>query len=152
MELIIFIAIVILICIVVGVSAEMILLGSMLFLLALLLFITVFFLVSIVRLALSKPCKGEFAEIRKNIKGNFETAFYSVENMENAENEEYPNIFPCEIIFRNRLYKKGKKVNLRMTRNHKVVFDKNAVITTLAGIVLGIFSVVFVTLMIFQMI
>lgn len=138
MEIIIFIAVIALICFIIGVSAEAILLGGLILLTVLLAVITVFFVINTIKLITSEACKGEFVKIDKNSGGNFDTAYYAVNGIE------YPNIFPCEIILRNKIYKKNKTVNLRLNKNKKNVFDKNAIVTTITGIFLGTISLIYV--------
>ena len=134
MEAFIIIVIVIALCFILGVSIETILAGVMFLLAAVLLLITVFFVLCAAKLFDSKACKAEFVKIAKSPKGNFDAAYYAID-----ENE-YPNVLPCEIIMRNRLYKMNRTVNVRLTKDRKFVFDKNAVAATAVGIIFGTIS------------
>ncbi len=64
--------------------------------------------------------KAEFIYMDKGNRG-FPKAYY------NANGEVYPNVFPCEMVMRNRIYKKGKNVSVWLLPKMCVVFDGNAV-------------------------
>lgn len=98
----------------------------------------VFFLLSLVRLLLSKKVTGTFTHIGKKEKWRFDTAFYDING------SELPNIFPCEMTMRDKFYKKDKTVKLRLGIGGKCVYDLNAVLTIIFGNVLfGLASVFF---------
>ncbi len=90
----------------------------------------VFFLFSLIRLLLSKKVSGIFTRIGRKDKWRFDTAFYDVGGQEIA------NIFPCEMTMRDRFYRKGKEIRLRLGIGGKCVYDMNAVLTIVFGNVL----------------
>ena len=71
---------------------------------------------------------GSFCGFRRGKR--FESAAYLIDGAE------YPNLFPAEFILRDRIYKPGKPVRLRLTRGGRV-FDANALTTVLAGLPLS---------------
>lgn len=86
-----------------------------------------FFVVCAVRLMLAKKSVGYYSRTEKGSYG-FDAAYYSVDG------EEYPNIFPCEVVMRGRLYVPDKAVTVFLSRRRKCVFDKNAVSCIIAGL------------------
>ena len=64
----------------------------------------------------------------------FEAALYRIDA------EEYRCIFPAEFILRERIYKSGRPVKLRLTRGGRV-FDRNALLTVLIGLPASLFAV-----------
>ncbi|MBQ7782330.1 MAG: hypothetical protein IJ368_00005 [Oscillospiraceae bacterium] len=87
-----------------------------------------FFVYSAVLLALSEKAEGNYSHTEKNSRG-FESAFYIVDG------EAMPNAFPKEVVFSRLLYRSENTVKLRLVRKKKLVFDMNAQITTIVGLV-----------------
>lgn len=111
--------------------------------------ICIFFIISSIMLIISKPCVGKLSAIRGNDKNSLESVFYTVDK------QEYKNIFPCEVFLKKILYKKDETVKLRFCKRINRVFDLDAVLCTLIGLVLSgaLFGVVFsVSAEIFEMI
>ncbi|MBS7369798.1 MAG: hypothetical protein KIG62_06615 [Oscillospiraceae bacterium] len=75
----------------------------------------------------SKPVSAEFSEIKRNNRG-FVSPHYI------AEGREYPNLFPCEVVLRDKLYIKGRTVRVRVNKALGVVLDKNAVYSIVFGL------------------
>ncbi len=96
------------------------------------------FLYMFVRLILSKRLEGEFTRIGRQGKEKFDRAYYL------TDYGEVPNVFPCEFVMRDKLYKKGRKVRLRIDRNKKHIYDRNAFITIITGTFLGLIGTMFV--------
>lgn len=92
---------------------------------ALTVLIGIFFLVCLALLLFSKKKSGEF--VRFNDEGRFPCAVY------NVDGEELPNVFPCEMIMRKKLYIPGKTVTLHCIKFRCAVADKNAFVTIIAG-------------------
>lgn len=92
----------------------------------------VFFVISLVFLMFTKRKRGVFSKI--NDEGRFPHAVYEIDG------EEFPNIFPCEMVMRDKLYVPEKTVTLFYSKPRRAVIDKNAFITIIAG------SVVFIPL------
>jgi hypothetical protein len=97
---------------------------------------TVFFILCTVALIMSKPCTGKLSEIRKIGRNRFDSAVYSVDG------EEVPNIFPCEVVLRKHIYRQDRQVKLRLVKRRNVVFDTDAAVCTVTGIILGCASLV----------
>lgn len=92
---------------------------------ALTVLIGIFFLVCLALLLFSKKKRGEF--VRFNDEGRFPCAVY------NVDGEELPNVFPCEMIMRKKLYIPEKTVTLHYIKFRCAVADKNAFVTIIAG-------------------
>lgn len=88
----------------------------------------VFFALSLIMLIFSRKKRGVF--IRVSEEGRFPCAVYEIDG------EEYPNIFPCEMVLRGKLYIPEKTVTLFLIRFRRAVIDKNALITIIAGSVI----------------
>ncbi len=139
MELIIFFSIIIVLALMLGVSLSYIITAIM-FLLALsLVLIVCFFSVCAVWLAGTEKQNGTLSRVDKNPKFKYNSAYY------NIDGEEYPNVFPCEVILKKYLYKPDRACVLRLNRKKRLVFDGNAYACVIAGLVLGISSLVMVT-------
>ena len=90
----------------------------------------VFFVVHLVFLLSAKRNRGVFTRI--NDEGRFPRAVYRIES------DEFFNIFPCEMILRDKLYVPEKTVTLFFSKFLRLVIDKNALITIIAGSVIFI--------------
>lgn len=101
-------------------------LGVLVFLLAALFGL---FLVMFVAVLASERVTGEFVEVRTREDG-FAQACYEVDG------EEFLNLFPCEVVLRDKLYKKGKPVKLRLLRKKRLLFDGNAQSVIIVGLTL----------------
>lgn len=92
------------------------------------LLILVFFLYSAVLLAMSEKAEAVFTRAEKNSRG-FESAYYSIDG------EEYPNAFPKEVTMHKLIYRTDRTVKVRVLRKKKLVFDTNAQVTTVIGLI-----------------
>ena len=72
--------------------------------------------------------------VKMNDEGRYPCAVYKVGNTE------FKNLFPCEMVMRDKLYVPDREVKIRKCRILKAVLDKNAVITIIFG------SIVFIPL------
>ncbi len=91
--------------------------------------LAVFFLVCAAVLATTRRVRAEFLYIDKGERG-FPKAYYGVGE------ETYPNVFPCEMVMRDRIYKKGRPVFVRLQAGHRVVFDANAMAVVVLGVLI----------------
>ena len=108
-----------------GVDIWYILLGVIALVTLAALFTAVLFAAGAVMLLRSRRCSGVFLRLEEGKR--FEHAVYSIDG------GEYGNIFPAEMVMRERLYKPGVPVKLRLTsKGH--VFDRNAFLTTVIGL------------------
>lgn len=88
--------------------------------------IGVFFVVCLAVLPFSEKKRGAFAELDEE--GRYPHAVYEM-----ADGERVKNIFPCEMVMRERLYIPGKEITLLRIRKRRAVIDKNALFTILVG-------------------
>ena len=125
MEILLGAVIIIILLALVGVDIWYILLGVIALVALAALFTAGLFAVGTVMLLRAKRCFGEF--LRFDEGKRFEYAVYSIDG------GEYGNIFPAEMVLREKLYKPETPVKLRLYRK-KSVFDRNAALTTAIGL------------------
>lgn len=110
-------------------------LGDVLMLLILVLglgivFLGVFFGICLALAATSKRKLGTFNEISEETR--FPCAVYDIDG------EKVPNLFPSEMIMRNKLYVKDKEVKLLYCAVRRSAIDANALLTIICGSVIFI--------------
>jgi hypothetical protein len=86
------------------------------------------FLFFAVRLIFSKRSKAVFSRIGKPEKGRYDVAYY------NTGEGELPNVFPAEMVMKNRLYNSDREIKLRIDIKKKFVYDRNARLTIILGV------------------
>ena len=91
-----------------------------------------FFVVCGITLIGSKKITVKFSRIGKTKKDGFDTAFYT-----DVENNEYPNAFPSEMMFKRYLYNSDKQYTVRLCRKKNKVYDRYSVTTVITGLLLG---------------
>ena len=96
----------------------------------------VFFLYLIIRLFFSERAEAVFTHIGRGEKRKYDSAFYE------TAHGELPNIFPAEVILKDRFYSAEKKVKVRIDVKKKFVYDRNAVLTIYIGEALCILTTV----------
>lgn len=131
MEIIIGAALIILLLLFAGVDLWFIFIGFMFIVAAAAVFTAGFFAVCAVMILRSERRTAVFSRFEKS--GRFDAAVYS------SGGKEYTNYFPAEFILRGRLYNPEKTVNIRATKRGRA-FDKNAVMSTAAGLPLSIIT------------
>ena len=90
------------------------------------------FIIANIRLIGAVRVEAKFSRREKHHWGSFDQVFYTIDG------EEYPNIFPGEVAFKDLLYKEDATVNVLVTKGNKpVVFDKNAELCARIGIVVS---------------
>lgn len=94
-----------------------------------------FFAVCLVFLAMSKRKTAVFISIDEEPR--FPVAVYKIDG------EEVPNLFPCEMIMREKLYVPDKEVNILYCKPRRSAIDKNALVTIIAGSAVFIPAAVF---------
>lgn len=92
---------------------------------ALIILIGLFFVVCLVLMAMSRRRKAVFVSFDEERR--FAVAVYKIDG------EEVPNLFPCEMIMRDKLYIPDKEVSLLYCKPRRAAIDKNALITIIAG-------------------
>lgn len=134
MEFLIGAVIIIILLLLLGVSWGAITYGIVILIGAVVSLLLIFFTAFTIRLLISEKKTGKFTRIGRPEKFKYDVAFYEIDG------EEYPNIFPCEVnMFREKLYNPEKTVNLRLLRKKTAVFDKNAALTIIVGIIASVF-------------
>ncbi len=93
--------------------------------------LAIFFLVCAVMLPSAERVTAVFSELRRGDR-RFYVAYYVIDD------KEYPNIFPGELVMRDRFYRKDKPVRVRLLRKMGVVLDRNAMGTILVGLAVSL--------------
>ncbi len=125
MEYLIVIALLAVILLCVGFSISDILVMLAVLLCAAVVFTGAFFVFSLAVLLSSVKVSASF--VKMNDEGRYPCAVYKVGNTE------FKNLFPCEMVMRDKLYVPDREVKVRKCRILKAVLDKNAVITIIFG-------------------
>lgn len=125
MEFLLVFALIAIIMLCIGFGLGDILMMALLVIAALTALIGVFFLFSLAVLIFSNKKRGVF--VKFNDEGRFPCAVYDIDG------GEFQNVFPCEMIMRDRLYVPEKRVTLYSIKLRRAVIDKNAFITIIAG-------------------
>ena len=97
-----------------------------------------FFAVCLVFLAMSKRKTAVFVSIDEEPR--FPVAVYRIDG------EDVPNMFPCEMIMRDKLYVPDKEIRILYCKPRRSAIDKNALVTIIAG------SAVFIPAAVFSLI
>ncbi len=100
------------------------------------LFMVIVFVYAVVVLATGKKTKGKYIRTDKGDKSKIPYAVYLVGE------KEYRNLFPLEVIFQNKIYRKEKEVGLILNEKRKCCFDSNAVICCVLGVIVSVFLLV----------
>lgn len=102
--------------------------------------IGIFFTVCLVLLAMSR--RGRAVFVRFDEERRFPVAIYRING------DDVPNMFPAEMIMKNKLYIPDKEITLLHCKPRKAVIDKNAMVTMIAGSAVFIPAAVFSVIMI----
>lgn len=92
---------------------------------AIIVLIGAFFAVCLVFLAMSRRKTAVFISIDEEPR--FPVAVYRIDG------EDVPNMFPCEMIMREKLYVPNKEVRILYCKPRRSAIDKNALVTMIAG-------------------
>ena len=131
MEALIVIVIVAVLLIIMGVTAEVLIAGFMGLLCLMMLALFLFFGWCIFRMTRCRKCTGRLADVEKEPKLGYSVPVYEIDG------EKYRNVFPCEIVMKDRLYTEGRECRLMLDEKRGKVFDGNARISSIMGIVLS---------------
>lgn len=145
MEALIILVIIIALLVIAGISAEVIMLGIMCLMALGMLLLFVFFAFCIIRLIKCEKTYGRLAKVEKHPKFGYSTPHYEISG------DVYENVFPCEVVMKNRLYAEGRICKLRLDRKRGKVFDGNAAISSVAGLFLSGLSVFMILSQIIEM-
>lgn len=102
---------------------------------ALIVLIGGFFAVCLVILSMSKRTTAVFSDFSEERR--FPCAVYRIDGAE------VPNMFPCEMVMRGKLYVPDKKIKVLYCRRLRSAIDNNALLTIILGSVIFIPSAVF---------
>ena len=102
-----------------------------------------FFGFSVLRLIVSEKKTARFDGTEPFGDTKFDCAVYLIEG------ERYKNAFPCEAIMRDRIYRKDKDVTVCFYERKKLVYDKNSVITAVAGAISSAILCILATILFF---
>lgn len=94
-----------------------------------------FFAVCVAFLIMSRRTSAVFTAFDEERK--FPVAIYRING------KDVPNMFPCEMIMRDKLYVPGKEIRLLYCKPRRAAIDKNALITMIAGSVIFIPGAIF---------
>ncbi|WP_295089052.1 hypothetical protein [Ruminococcus sp.] len=136
MEFILVIAIIIVLCLVIGIDVIYLLfagaaLVGIIYVISL--FLLIFFFI---RMLFAKKKTAYFSRIDSSPRSKFKVAYYIIDG------NEYPNVFPEEGFFRSKLYRNDKSCTVLLAKNNKFVFDKYSCATCTIGFFLGIATAV----------
>lgn len=131
MEALIIIAVIAVLLLMLGVSAEVLLAGFLGLLCLVMMALFLFFGLCIIRLTQCRRCGGKLAKVEKHGKYGYSVPVYDIGG------KEYENVFPCEIVMKKQLYSPGRECMLMLDEKHGKVFDGNARISSIVGIVLS---------------
>ena len=98
-----------------------------------------FFAVCLVFLAMSKRKTAVFVSF--NEEPRYPVAVYRIDG------EDVPNMFPCEMIMRKKIYVPDKEIKILYCKPRRAAIDKNAFVTMIAGSALFIPAAVFSLMM-----
>ncbi|MCR5541632.1 MAG: hypothetical protein K6F71_12565 [Ruminococcus sp.] len=131
METLIVLIVVTVLLVILGVSAEMLIIGFLGLLCLMMAALFLFFAYCIIRMTRSKKCRGKLATVTKHPKHGFSVPVYEIDG------EKYENVFPCEIVMKKQLYYEGRECRLLLDKKRSKVFDGNARISSILGIILS---------------
>ncbi|MBP5268192.1 MAG: hypothetical protein J6Z29_06435 [Ruminococcus sp.] len=138
MEALIVLVIVTVLLLILGVSAEVLIIGFLGLLGLMMGALFLFFAYCIIRMTQSRKCIGKVAKVDINPKYGFSTPVYEIDG------ENYENVFPCEVIMKKQLYYEGRECKLLLDKKRSKVFDGNARISSIVGILLSAVSFVMI--------
>ncbi len=131
MEVVVTIAVIVVLCIILGVSTSIMITAAFALAGLVILAMTLLFIYFFIHLAVSKKTNASFTRIDQGKNWKFRTAYYKVDG------KEYPCVFPSEPKF---VYKEGKEYKVRFNKRLGGVFDKWAVTTCILGMVFSILA------------
>ncbi len=132
MEIIIIIVIVLVCCLILNVDPNFMLLGSTLVMCIFFGLLALGFTYCTINLVRSKRKEANFLHFDKVGESRYQVAYYLVEG------QEYPCIFPKEIIMQDKLYLTDMTYYVRLNKRMGKVYDRFAVTTCILGLILSI--------------
>ncbi len=132
MEIVIIIAIILVLCLILGVKLNYILFGMAILATVFFGLMAIGFFYCIIRVLFSKRTEAKFVRFGKPSGNKFQVAYYVVEE------KEYPCMFPKEFIMENKLYPIDKTCSVMLDRKANRVYDQYAIATCVLGLAFGI--------------
>ncbi|NLT08365.1 MAG: hypothetical protein GXY08_02550 [Ruminococcus sp.] len=129
MEFFAVLAVVVVLCIVLGVSADIMVMGAAALLALIIFAMTVLFIFFTVRLLCSHRTKAVFLRVERPDGQRFRCAYYE------AGGSEYPCVFPSEPKI---MYREGKQCMVFLHKGSGKVFDRFAATTCILGLALSL--------------
>jgi hypothetical protein len=136
MEFFIVLAVIAVLCLVIGVKWIYLLFAAAALLGIIIVLSELLLTFCFIRLMFTHKQTADFSRIDKSPRSTFKVAYYKIDD------KEYPNIFPEEGFLRSKLYRSDKKHTVFLTRNQKCVYDKFACTTCTLGFLISIATVV----------
>ncbi len=136
MEIILTIAVIIVLCILLNISADLIIMGIIILCALLIGTMAIFFTYSMLLMLTAKKQKASFVKFDKNPKGKYTSAYYRISE------RELPCIFPCEPGFLKKIYASDKHCTVRCNLKKGFVYDKFAAVTTVFGLIFSYLAVI----------
>ncbi len=135
MEFVLVLAVIIVICKILGVSNEMIVAGGLVLIELAIIAMMLLFAYCCVRMIFTKRKKARFTRIDRVKSGRYKVAFYIVDDVE------YPCIFPSEVILNDKMYRTDREYHVLFSKSMKKVFDIYTVITCITGFIASAIAV-----------
>ena len=132
MEIIIVIAIILVLCLILGVKLNYILFGMSLLATVFFGLMAIAFSYCLIRVLFSKRKEARFVRFDEPSENKLQVAYYLVEE------KEYPCMFPKEFVMENKLYPIDKTRSVMMDRKANRVYDQYAISTCVLGLLFGI--------------
>jgi len=132
MEILVVLVIVILICLILNISFDYILLGTIIVVGIMASAFAISFLYCFFLLVLSKQKEARFVRTGPSKNSKIQVAYYMVEGAE------YPCMFPKEAILEDKLYKKDKIYLVMWNPRVGKVFDRYAITTCILGLIVSV--------------
>lgn len=132
MELIIVIAIILVLCLILGVNLNQILMGVTMLVCIFFIFMAIGFIYCAVRLLFCKQKEAYFSRFDNVKNGRVQVAYYLVEG------EEYPCVFPKELVMEKKLYSTDKSYTVMLDMKSKKIYDRYAIATCVLGLLFSV--------------
>lgn len=132
MEILIFIVVIIVACLVLNVNTNYIFLGMLIIMGLFFSLLAIGFIYCCIDLTRCRKYRAQFLEFKKANERKYEVACYLVDGME------IRCFFPRELIFHNKLYSKDKYYTVFVNANKERLYDKFAVTTCILGLILSL--------------
>lgn len=137
MEFILVIAVIIVLCLIMNVSPGFIALVIMGLIELVLISMLLLFLYQCIRMAFSKRVEAQFTRIdmAPGEHSRFKVAYYT------ANGEEYPCVFPSEMILNDKMYRTDRTYRVLLNRRMGKVYDIWTILTCILGLITSFLAI-----------